>query len=193
MADAIDNAVAKTQQNVSNAATNAKEQLTDQVTDTINDKLSQLPLDVDPELLLEQKKAQLLYQKAKLEQDLLIKKEILLGLRKEDVLAFALTLVPGLPKLPPLDPRLLAAYSLAMQAKEAIKNKNVKSKANIKKGKELLKYRIKEKLAQNMPQVPNIPNLPTISAVPNIPEIPDIPEFPEIPEIRIPSGPKLPS
>lgn len=194
MADAIDNALNSATGTVSDAATNAANDAVNQATAAINDKLSQLPLDKDPELLLKQKQAEVLQKKAELEKEYLDKKEQILGMTKEDILLIAITAIPGLPKLPVLDPKILAAYSLAVNIKKAIQDKQKKNSANIEKGKELLKYKIKPRQLAGMqtPQLPNIPDLPNIGdiEIPEIPEIPKLPEIPKVPSIKLP---KLPS
>lgn len=153
---------------------------------SLNNKLDSLPLDVDPEVLLRQKEAEILKKQAEIEELVLRKKEELLGITKEDILAMAIPKIPSLPKLPVLDPKILAQYALAEARKAAAELKRKKTSLNVKRAAVVLKYPIKPKRNLRLPQIPQIPtpNVPNLD-VPSI-EVPEIPKVPNIKSIKPP-------
>jgi hypothetical protein len=170
--DAIDKARAKRDDfviNVSESSADKVMELKAQGRQNLNNKLNELPLDKDPLLLARQKEAEALELKAKVAQSQLISKDKAVELVKGGIKGAISGAIPGIPKLPVLDKKILEGVALAKQLKKLYKERGKISRENLSKGKELYSYPITqispislESLQSEVPvpEVPKIPNLP---------------------------------
>jgi hypothetical protein len=171
MGDAITRAsalaTAETQGTLSDATPATKDALP--TPPSPEDLLGDLPLDVDPELLLRQKEAEALELQAKLQEKILVDKEEIIENTKEKITGLGKGILFSLlPKLPLIDPKILQAVALAKQIKSLYEQRKKISKENLSKGKELYSY----PMTPITPEIPDIPTeLPQISR-PTIPNLP---------------------
>lgn len=154
--------------------------------DNINGQLENLPDVKDIELLIKQNKAKAQKKITKVQEELLIKKQLAVRILTMGLKSFALASIPSL-KIPLLDPKILQGILIAKQLKKLLKDKRKITKKLLKENVEAFTYPISPKI--KLPTIPNIPTLPTIPEIPEIPDI-NIPELPKLP-IVIPKLPQL--
>lgn len=168
MSDPIENAIKITASNNFNsiksaAVTSATSAITavtpPEVTATL-DKLKKLPINKDPELIKKQLEADTLKKKAEAEQLVLNTKDTVIETAKEKLKQLALAAIPFPPKLPVIDPKILQAAAVGLQAKELWKQRKNLSKKNLQKGKETYSFPLKS--VNLKPELPQIPDLPTL-------------------------------
>lgn len=176
MSDPLRDAISKARAKRDDFATNVSESSADKVSDlkaqgrqNLNNKLNELPLDKDPLLIARQKEAEALELKAKVAQAQLISKDKAVELAKGGIKGAISGGIPGLPKLPVLDKKILEGVALAKQLKTLYKERGKVSRENLSKGKELYSYPIAQITPISLdslqpelpvPEVPKIPNLP---------------------------------
>jgi hypothetical protein len=168
MSDPIENAIKTTASNnfnsiKSTAVTSATSVITavtpQEVTATL-DKLKKLPINKDPELIKKQLEANTLKKKAEAEQLVLNTKDTVIETAKEKLKELVLPAIPFPPKLPVIDPKILQAAAVGLQAKELWKQRKNLSKKNLQKGKETYSFPLKP--VNLKPELPQIPDLPTL-------------------------------
>ena len=158
--------------------------------DSLKDSLaSKLPLDKNPELILRQKEAEILEKKAKVDELLAVDAEEKIEELKAKLKALALASLPGVPKLPVIDPKILQGVAIAKQIKALIKQRSALAKSSLSKGKKLYSYPVKKLKSQKtladavggLPSLPDKPNLPGIPSIPKPPKLPSAPKIPKLP------------
>jgi hypothetical protein len=156
----------------------------------VNEQLDNLPLDIDPELLLREKEAELLDKKAELDRLLLVGKDELIEEARSKLSSLSIPSNPFPIKLPPLEPKVLARVAMLKLMKEIRELRKKISKENITKGMTLYSYPINRKIPipPELPELPTIPDLPKLPPLPTLPPLPDLPELPPPPTL-----PALPS
>jgi len=158
--------------------------------DSLKDSLAgNLPLDKNPELILRQKEAEILEKKAKVDELLAVDVEEKIEDLKAKLKALALASLPGVPKLPVIDPKILQGVAIAKQIKALIKQRSALAKSSLSKGKELYSYPIRQLKSQQtiadaasgLPTLPDRSNLPGVPAIPRPPQLPSAPTIPKLP------------
>jgi hypothetical protein len=158
--------------------------------DLLKDSLvGKLPLDKNPELILRQKQAEILEKKAKVDELLAVDAEEKIEELKATLKALALASLPGVPKLPVIDPKILQGVAIAKQIKALIKQRSALAKLALSKGKELYSYPVKKLKSQKtladaasgLPTLPDRSNLPGVPAIPRPPQLPSVPTIPKLP------------
>jgi hypothetical protein len=138
-------------------------------------KFENLPFDKDPDILARQKEAEIQQKKAELEELKLKLEETAVEEGKKKLLGLAISLLPSIPKII-IDPKILMAVSILLQAKSLAKKRKKSVKENLEKGRKLYKYDIKKELPKppitDLPlKIPDVPTLPTLPNIPNLPTL----------------------
>lgn len=169
MSDAISNAISTAKKTGASAASNAASAAVSSAADAAKaalppaagaaaDKLKSLPINKDPELLKKQAEAEVLSKKAQAEQFALVAKDLAIEYGKKKLIELAIKSIP-FPKLPVLDPKIIQAVMLGLQARELWKQRKSMSKDNLKKGKDTYSYPLKPKVTK--PEPPEVVEIPT--------------------------------
>lgn len=154
--------------------------------------LDSLPTVPDPELVYRQKEAEILDKLAELERKEIELQEIGLDDIKERIRELIIPAVPIPLKIPLISPKVLLAVVLAKREKLLAELRKLKSKKNLKKGKELFSYPLKPPKSLQLPSVPQLPQLPEVPDIPTLPSLPSVPSIPKVPSIdSLPKIPKL--
>lgn len=141
--DEITNAVQQQTGNATEAASAAVDAAKSAAASKIQDLKSQLPVQKDPRLIAKEKEAELLEKKAMVEKLILEKKEEVLNNLKAKLNSFKIPSLPALsfpPKRPIIDPKIIQALLLAKQVKNAIKERQKKTKETLKKAEKVYEY-----------------------------------------------------
>jgi len=181
MSDAISNAINTAKKTGTAAASNAASAAVSSAADAAKaalppaagaaaDKLKSLPVNKDPELLKKQAEAEVLSKKAQAEQLALVAKDLAIEYGKKKLIELAIKSIP-FPKLPVLDPKIIQAVMLGLQAREMWKQRKSMSKDNLKKGKDAYSYPLKPKVTK--PEPPEVVEIPTNNIKPKEPTEPE--------------------
>jgi hypothetical protein len=185
-----------------------------QVGELVDTRVAKLPTIKSPEIVKKQIEAEV-HQK-KVEAEVIIQNAKALAIdtaktKLKEGFVGLLPKVPAIPKLPILDPKILAQLAYAKAKQEVADLRQKVSRENLKKSKEAFTFPMKPPTSiPKMPKIPELPklpdiNLPSVPAVKipkltdvnvpkitdiNIPTVPDI-KIPKIKDIKLPSIPKL--
>jgi hypothetical protein len=177
-----------------------------QVGELVDTRIAKLPTIKSPEIVKKQIEAEV-HQK-KVEAEVIIQNAKALAIdtaktKLKEGFVGLLPKLPAIPKLPILDPKILAQLAYAKAKQEVVDLRQKVSRENLKKSKEAFTFPMKPPTSiPKMPKIPELPKLPDIKlpSVPavkipkitdiNIPTVPDI-KIPKIKDIKLPSIPKL--
>jgi hypothetical protein len=192
MIDAIDKAAAQANgqfnqatQDIEGKAAAAVDNLQNQAAELLNS----LPTVPDPLLLARQKEAEILDKLAELERKQIELQEIGLDDVKENIRNLIIPTLPIPLKIPLISPKALLAVVLAKREKLLAELRKLKSKKNLKKGKELYSYPLKPPTSLQLPSRPQLPKIPDIPTLPSLPSVPSAPKIPSVDSL--PKVPKL--
>jgi hypothetical protein len=148
-------------------------------TQTISENIkSALPIQKDPNLLAKEKEAEALKKKAEIEKLILERKEEIINklrVKLNSLKIPSLPPVPFPPKKPILDPKILQALLIAKQAKQAIEERQKKTRDSLKKAEKTFEYPLtpdggqsqQNQQAENLPiKQQNINSTPALTPPP---------------------------
>jgi hypothetical protein len=166
-----------------------------QVGDLVDSRIAKLPTIKSPEIIKKQIEAEV--HKKKVEAEVIIQTVKALAIdtaktKLKEGFAGLLPKVPAIPKLPILDPKILAQLAYAKAKQEVADLRQKVSRENLKKSKEAFTFPMKPPTSiPKIPKIPELPKLPDIK-LPSIPKLPELPKIPKLPDIKLPSIPKVP-
>lgn len=119
-----------------------------------------LPATKDPALIKKHAEAEAAKKQAELEETTLKTKDEAIQQLKNKINELEKPVLAFPPKIPIIDPKILAFVSFATQAKELIKKRKEASKKNVTTGKEVYKFPMKlSKETVKLPEIPIINNI----------------------------------
>lgn len=190
MADLINNALAKVKQQttqtlttkVSQAtidATSKQQEVLNNVVNTLNEKLQTLPNVDDTLLIARQKEAEFFEKKKQIEERKLEIEEQIDEVQRQGLKNLALKLIPFPPKLPALDPKILATVALFNKRKLLRELRKKIAELNQIRSAKINKYPLRNVSKQFKNGIPKIPEVPKI---PNLP----LPTIPKLQTVQLP-------